>query len=441
MRRAVFLLAIVLVLGLLAPFVRAQGDVGIAPPQATLEVGEQKQFRAYQQVGGAPLDVTDQGEWTASPSSVARMVGQGKVQAVSPGQATVTFRTSSGEMAYADVTVVQGKGDKPTQWRDGPIGLMVGGTLCGIAEIIYGFPGFQTPDTLVFGVGGPKVAGVFTEREWDALARWYRLFAGVALSGYVVYLILLVHGLRAVVGSQNPVQRASVTEAVTDTLVAMCIAVFGLAVLRAMLEVNQALVNAISTWMGTEGMSWVGSFRKEMLDELVVPHSLLWTGVVRVVYAFTAISLNFLYLVRKFVLAVSVVLLPVVGWAWAFKGTRLPVLLLGTEMVTNSLMSFSHALVLALMWDLFYRRGPSAAAGGIPGQLLGVLSRGVSILVGVSGLVALVMVAACGYRIMAATTAQERAAAYEKLRSTLTAVAFLFGTWVFMQVLLEVVVR
>ncbi|MEW5935741.1 MAG: hypothetical protein AB1816_19335, partial [Bacillota bacterium] len=235
--------------------------------------------------------------------------------------------------------------------------------------------------------------------------------------------------------------RASLAEAVTDTLVAMCIAVFGLAVLRAMLEVNQALVNAISTWMGTEGMSWVGSFRKEMLDELVVPHSLLWTGVVRVVYAFTAISLNFLYLVRKFVLAVSVVLLPVVGWAWAFKGTRLPVLLLGTEMVTNSLMSFSHALVLALMWDLFYRRGPSAAAGGIPGQLLGVLSRGVSILVGVSGLVALVMVAACGYRIMAATTAQERAAAYEKLRSTLTAVAFLFGTWVFMQVLLEVVVR
>jgi len=292
-------------------------------------------------------------------------------------------------------------------------------------------------------VNGPKIAGVFTEREWEAVLRWYRLFAGLALSGYTVYLVLLVHGLRAVAVASNPAQRASLMEALVDTLSAMCFAVFGLVVLRALLEVNQALVNAVSTWMGSDGMEWVSSFGPEMLEELVVPHSLIWTGVVRLVFAFVCIQLNFLYLVRKFVLVVSVILLPLFGWAWAFKGTRLPVLILGTEIVTNSLMSFSHAVVLALLWDLFYRRAPlvPGGGGGVPGELLGLLVRGADILVGISGLVALIAVTVCGFRIAAAADAHKRAQAYEALQRTLLAAGLLFGAWVLAKVLLEVVVR
>lgn len=413
-----------------------------------VRVGWTFAFRAYMRMGPgeAPRNVTREGQWRLVPDpgseGFAEIGVQGDpamVKVHRKGSGTVTFE-KDGQVLTVVLRGTEQRGAEATEWRDGPIAGMIGGALCAIAEVIYGFPGFQTPDVLVFGRNGPKVAGVFTEREWDAVSRWYRLFAGVSLSGCVVYLVLLIHGGKSLVGSSNPVQRASLMEAVTDTLVAMCFAVFGLAGLRAILEVNQALVNAICTWMGAEGQAWVQQYNQEMLRDLVVPYSLFWTGVVRVVYAFIAISLNFLYLVRKFVLAVSAVLLPVVSWAWAFKGTRLPVLLLGTEMVTNSFMSFSHALVLALMWDLFYRSGPGPSAGGIPGELLGVLLRGVGILVAVSGLAVLVAVTVSGYRIMMAGTAQERAQAYERLRRTLVAAGFLFGAWVIMRVLLEVVV-
>lgn len=429
-----------------------KSDGGRLQSPVDVRIGWDLDIRFYMRVGPGepPRNITCEGKWQLVPDpgsegfaaiEVLRGREAVKVKVHRKGSGTIIFEKDGQVLGQLIVRGTERRGAEAEDWRDGPLGRMIGDLLCWIAEIIYGFPGFQTPDVLVFGRGGPKVAGVFTEREWEAISRWYRLFAGVGLSGYMVYLALLLHGLRALAGSSNPVQRASLMEALTDTLVAMCIAVFGLAGLRAMLEVNQALVNAICTWMGPDGQAWVQQFNQEMLKDLIVPHSRFWTGVVRVVYAFTCIALNFLYLVRKFVLAVSTVLLPVMGWAWAFKGTRLPVLLLGTEMVTNSLMSFSHALVLALLWDLFYRSGPSPSAGGIPGDLLGVLSRGVNILVAVSGLAALLAVTVAGYRILIAVTAQDRAQAFERLRSALVASGFLFGAWVIMRVLLEVVVR
>jgi len=320
------------------------------------------------------------------------------------------------------------------------IGNLIGNFLAGIAETIFRWTGFQTPAQLIFGAGRDLVAGTFLPREWEALSRWYGIMFAVGMSGLVVYLVVLVLGLRHVLGSASPSDRASAMESVWDVCGAIALAVFGLPLLRALLDVNWALVNAVSSWMGSGGMTWAQQFGEGWLRELQAPGNPFWNGAAKLVFAAVCLQLNFLYLVRKLVLVVSVVLIPMFSWAWAFRGIRLPVLLLGTEIVSNSFMSFSHAFVLALIWDLFYRQGPSPGAG-MTSELAALLGRGVGILVSASVLVATVALALNGYRVMTSVDPCARAQAMAGVRKWLVAVGFLFGAWVIHRVIVEVVLR
>lgn len=63
-------------------------------------------------------------------------------------------------------------------------------------------------------------------------------------------------------------------------------------------------------------------------------------------FAGLMLSLNFLYMVRKFVLGVLISVSPMVAWAWLTQ-KKTPVLLLMSEIVSNGFMSLSHAIVLA----------------------------------------------------------------------------------------------
>ena len=319
-------------------------------------------------------------------------------------------------------------------------GNLVGHFLIKVAEDLWNWIGMKSPAELIFGAGGGLIAGTFTPQEWESLRRWYGIFFAVGASGLMVYAVVLVLGLKNLLSSAGPSERASLMESVWDLFAAAALSVFALPLFRGLLDLNWALVNAVSDWMGSGGMDWAAQFGKGWLQELEVPGSVFLTGLARLVFAGVCLHLNLLYFVRKFVLVVSVVLIPLFAWAWVFRGTRLPVMLLGSEILSNSFMSFSHAVVLALIWDLFYKQSPAPSAGMTAG-LAAALARGVGVLVSVGALVATIVLIVQGYRLMSAVDSKARAEAMEGIRKSLVAAAFVFGAWAVHRVVVEVVLR
>lgn len=222
----------------------------------------------------------------------------------------------------------------------------------GMAKAILLLPGFQGVDQLVFqmekpGYKAPEIGGVFYADEWNKLIMpWYRRFLALASSLALISLIVMAVGYRMVFSPANPRQMATLQETVWNLVVATLLVASGPLIARQLFDLNAALIDFVRHGMGSQGA--VASQALTSSFEMINTGSPLLDSMIQLAYVGLMLHLNLIYMVRKFVLAVLIIVMPVVGWAWVSKGTRLPMLILLSEVATNALMSFTHAVVLAL---------------------------------------------------------------------------------------------
>lgn len=225
----------------------------------------------------------------------------------------------------------------------------------GLATAIMAIPGFQSIDQLVFnesspGRPAPEMGGVFYGDEWNRLiVPWYKRFLAIALAPELIAVVIMILGYRTVLSSGNPRQMVSMQETAWNILAGLMLVVFGPLLLSQLLALNSAIVGFVKGALVGQGLVHAG---QSFTLGAIQTQSPLLDSLIQLAFAGLMLQLNFMYMVRKFVLAVLIVIMPIVGWAWVSRSTRTPMLILLSEVVTNALMSASHAIVLAVYFAL-----------------------------------------------------------------------------------------
>ena len=230
----------------------------------------------------------------------------------------------------------------------------------GILAKALSFAGLESVESLVFNQGRKAeytVGDAFTASERDgAVMRWYNAFRSLAMLPVLVTIIVTVVGVNMAV---NPKALSQASETFLNLLVAAGLLAASPGLLKLFLELNSAIVSflwAQITSSGAAGASTAASIMQALQQDPTV--SPLVLSLVELNLAALTLYFNIIYLVRKVVLALMLMAVPLVVWAWVGRRTREPVLTAFSEMLTNSLMSASHAIVLAFFFTMLRFQGP-----------------------------------------------------------------------------------
>ncbi len=235
---------------------------------------------------------------------------------------------------------------------------IVGWPLSAAASAILCLPGVNRMDQLVFGVGKygeqSSVGNTFSREEWDRVLM--PMYKGMFVLGTIpvlISIIAIIGGFQMLKGSLNPGKMVALQESAWNTLAAAVLVCSGPFLLWFLLELNGSLVSGIegviTKVLGKpmlEPSTLLGRCCGQALLDKINSGSPLIDGIAKLIFAGITLQFNVLYLLRKWMLAIMLLLAPIAGWSWISKGTRTPMLLLLSEMVSNALTPAAHALVL-----------------------------------------------------------------------------------------------
>jgi len=230
-----------------------------------------------------------------------------------------------------------------------------------LAEAILGFTGaigFYSIEDLVFsnGQGSVNTAYVFSESEWqNIIMPWYTLMLTIASAGTVYQLVVLWVGYQAIAGSINPRRMVDMKETAWNVLIAILLMTQTPLIAKYIFEANAVFVEAIKSSLINRGL-YDAAIKGTSISLLESTGNPLLDSIIMIAFAGLMLTLNFLYMVRKFVLGVLICVSPIVAWAWLTK-KKTPVLLLMSELVSNGFMSLSHAIVLAFFASMIGHSG------------------------------------------------------------------------------------
>lgn len=246
-----------------------------------------------------------------------------------------------------------GTGSAPSQTKPASyyISFIFSLPINGLANAILGLSkitGFYTVEQLVFSDdnSSPKTAYVFTSGEWDnVIMPWYRLAFAIASLGVVYQIVMLWVGYRTIAASINPQKAAGMQETMWNIVLAILFLSQMPLFAKFIFQANAVFVTAIKGTLVKYRLyeTAIGSISESMILDTGDP---LMNSLVRLGFAGLMLTLNFLYMVRKFVLGVLIVASPVVAWSM-LSSRKTPMMLLLSEIVSNGFMSASHAIVLA----------------------------------------------------------------------------------------------
>lgn len=210
---------------------------------------------------------------------------------------------------------------------------------------------FRSVEQLVFATDmePSPAADAFTSAEWNGLIMpWYRTVLVFATSVIVIQTVLLLKSYGYVV---NPVKRAGMQEVLFNTAFAVLLAFGTPYILRIVLDANLAITYFARTRLNEMGVPLVVKFNQE------VSGSSILDGLVRLAMIGLTAYMNILYLVRKFILGVLLVIAPIVAWSWVSRSARQSAMLLLSELLTNGLMTASHAITYAFFLSMLHLSG------------------------------------------------------------------------------------
>lgn len=219
----------------------------------------------------------------------------------------------------------------------------IGALLLAIADGIR-LLGVRPLDDLVWMRSGPPL-GTFWDHEWSALLGWYGLFAAVAVTPGLVQLIVMYWGLRTAIAGGDRRVRAQLYQLFPGFVALVVMVAMAPLLLRQLLGLNAWLTQLVGARLG-EARQYFGDIRQLNPDQV---SSYALYGLMHLVLVGLELVTNFLYVIRKVVIAASFVLLPLAGWVFVFRHTYTPLLLLVSEIVSNAFMHASHAITIAVL--------------------------------------------------------------------------------------------
>lgn len=223
-----------------------------------------------------------------------------------------------------------------------------------VAEVLLmasGSMGFYSVEELVFPESdSPNAPYVFTDSEWkNVIMPWYKMMLMIASAAAIYQIAILWVGYSTVAGSINPQKMVSAKETAWNLILVVIFMTQVPNIAKYIFEANAVFVDAIKGTLQSRGLYDVaikgmsGAAYEAAKSATGNP---LLDSLIMAAYAGLMLSLNFLYMVRKFVLGVLITVSPLVSWAFLTK-KKTPVLLMMSEIVSNGFMSLSHAIVLA----------------------------------------------------------------------------------------------
>lgn len=237
-------------------------------------------------------------------------------------------------------------------YRETMLGRLLGGMLLamsrGLMTIIEGLQATNIQE-LVFDPPADWVHGTFTPDEWAHVLRWHGVLRAISLSAMVLWLGAMVIGFKVLATSFAPERRAGLGLMATKVLLVLIVALSGPLLAGLFLELNQALTGAIRSALEAQGilqgLDQVG--RADFIDTIRTGSSII-DGLVSLMYVGVTVVFNLLYFIRRMMLALTVIVLPLVAWAFVSTRTALAAMTVLSELWSNALMPFTHAIALAL---------------------------------------------------------------------------------------------
>lgn len=242
-----------------------------------------------------------------------------------------------------------------------PISWIINGLANLISEALERI-GLDSVESLVFNDGRAVPATVgdaFTSSEWNGVVMpWFRVFSSLVMVPVVIGVIVTMMGMRL---ATNPRAIGEASEMVLNVLIAVTILLAAPDILKFFLMVNDAIVGVIKGNLVSRNLYVPGTaaaIRQAVLQEFGDGNVL--SALVNLNLVALTLYFNVIYLVRKVVLALMLITLPLVVWTWTSRRARVPILTVFSEMLTNSFMSASHAILFGFFLAMLGIEGAGA---------------------------------------------------------------------------------
>lgn len=205
--------------------------------------------------------------------------------------------------------------------------------------------------------------GIFSPQEWEnVIMPWYRVFFLIASAGVFYSLVITWTGYRTLAASISPQRAVSFSNTLLNILIAMLFMTQMPLFLNLISDANAVIVGAIKNSLISHGLyNNLATLDPQRIGntfanpDLGTQNPLLNSLILLGLAGFT-LTINFLYMIRKFVVGVLIVISPIVAWA-LLSSRRTPFLLMLSEIVSNTFMSASHAVVLAFYLSMLAYNG------------------------------------------------------------------------------------
>ncbi|WP_072870168.1 hypothetical protein [Desulfofundulus thermosubterraneus] len=278
---------------------------------------------------------------------------------------TYTYRLHYGIGAFTnDVTVgpyspgktgpeaEQQNGPSLGEYTPGPFETVLALPIEGLSFFIEKLFGLTPVNELIYNHNGSgeKViagAGPFDKEDWERLMWWYALAAG--FTGVLMFLSFVASGYRVMVtAAANPSRQADAKSDLLYIMMALFITLSAPLLFQILAGVNDGIVD------------FFYAASADKIGHLPDPMSIstgysgcLGGALVRLAFVGVMLYLNFLYIIRKFVLAAILVLTPFFAFAWATGRNPQAIGVWLGELTSNVFMQAAHAVVLSLYFTIF----------------------------------------------------------------------------------------
>lgn len=253
-----------------------------------------------------------------------------------------------------------------SHWGNDIVSRLVASFFNGLAAGIEHLPGFKRIDALVFpripelGTPADKIDkdlefwGFYSRWEWNKILFWHNAFRVVAILPVLIQLVILVGAYRVMLQRLSPQKNASMQDDMFGIIMAILFLGMSIPLIKILFELNLGIVDFIKNVLVS---GKIGTPIDVHADRLWRPitegtGSALLDSILHLVWAGLGLYINVLYFIRNFLVAVLIIIMPWLAWLWASRGSRIALMLALSELVTNIIMSASHAIVIAVYLTL-----------------------------------------------------------------------------------------
>jgi len=204
------------------------------------------------------------------------------------------------------------------------------------------------------GHNAPEIGGLFYEGEWNNIVKPpFEVFRNIALTLLGITVVTL--GIKVAMNSGNPIGRAESKEAILNLLITAILIGMMLIIVMFIMDLNIGLVATVEDGIDESLLTKFGegdsAFVTLRLTETLSTGSWFFTFFAYGYLIFLTIYFNVLYLLRKFVVMVLIIVGPVVVWAWG-RGHQMSLYLWLSELISNIFMQSAHAIVFMLYFNI-----------------------------------------------------------------------------------------